>query len=235
MTLPQNGWVKLHRKVLLSPVFEDERVFKVWVYLLLRAAHQEQQIMMPKRLILIKEGQIFTGRLKLAQALKIPPSTIEGILTTLEKAGNIRQQKTTKYRLITIINWKEYQEVDSKATAKRQQGDTYKNTKKIRTNTIHAPQDGADPKVVAEIIDLFKDVNPSYQRLFGMPPQRAAVERLLKAHGKEKLESMIKFLPKSNAAKYAPTITTPVQFEAKLGELIAWSNKQKDVKKPIVV
>jgi len=80
---------------------------------------------------------------------------------------------------------------------------------------------------VSEVINLFKEVNPSYQRLFGMPPQRLAVERLLKTHGKEKLISMVAFLPKSNASRFAPTITTPSQFEAKLGELIAWGQKQK--------
>lgn len=78
------------------------------------------------------------------------------------------------------------------------------------------------------VINLFKEVNPSYSRLFGMPPQREAVERLLKTHGEEKLSSMIAFLPKSNATKFAPTITTPVQFEQRLGELVAWSQKQKE-------
>ena len=91
-----------------------------------------------------------------------------------------------------------------------------------------ASQGDADIPV---IINLFKEVNPSYQRLFGMPPQRAAAERLKKTHGMEKLSSMIAFLPKSNTSRYAPTITTPVQFEQKLGDLIAWGQKQKDIKK----
>lgn len=78
------------------------------------------------------------------------------------------------------------------------------------------------------IIDLFKEVNPSYKRLFGNPPQRAATRRSLETHGFDRLSAMIAFLPKSNASRYAPTITTPIQFEQKLGELIAWSKKQKD-------
>lgn len=81
---------------------------------------------------------------------------------------------------------------------------------------------------VPEVINLFRDVNPSYQQLFGMQPQRKATERLLEQHGKEKLISMISFLPKSNSSRYAPTITTPAQFEANLGRLIAWAQKQKD-------
>ena len=90
-----------------------------------------------------------------------------------------------------------------------------------------ASQSDADIPV---IINLFKEVNPSYQRLFGMPPQRAAAERLKKVHGMEKLTSMIAYLPKSNTSKYAPTITTPVQFEQELGKLIAWAAKEKQGK-----
>lgn len=105
---------------------------------------------------------------------------------------------------------------------------------KVRLGKVIRPA-SQDDAGIPEIIDLFKEVNPSYQRLFGMPPQRNATARLLATHGKDKLTSMIAYLPKSNASKYAPTITTPAQFEAKLGELIAWSQKQKDIKQTKVV
>ena len=104
-------------------------------------------------------------------------------------------------------------------------------THKRKKETIQKKEASPSDARIPLIIDLFKEVNPSYSRLFGMPPQRSAVERLLKIHGEEKLSSMIAFLPRSNATKYAPTITTPVQFEQKLGDLIAWSQKQKDSNK----
>lgn len=84
---------------------------------------------------------------------------------------------------------------------------------------------------ISSIIGLFKEVNPSTDRLFGMPPQRAATDRLLVKFGEEKLSDMVRFLPKSNASRYAPTITTPVQLERDLGKLIAWGEKEKDIKK----
>lgn len=100
-----------------------------------------------------------------------------------------------------------------------------KRNKEIQKKGSDGPQ--ADPDIPI-IIDLFKQVNPSYQRLFGMPPQRSATERLLKQYGVLKLSAMIMYLPKSNSSKFAPTITTPVQFEQKLGELIAWGQKEKN-------
>lgn len=77
------------------------------------------------------------------------------------------------------------------------------------------------------LLDLFKEVNPSYARLFPNKNQRAALERIIKIHGIDKTEKIIKLLPASNRAQYAPTITTPIDLENKLGALAAYWQKQK--------
>lgn len=83
------------------------------------------------------------------------------------------------------------------------------------------------------LIDLFKNVNPSFARIFSNKTQRAAMERLFKQHGTELLTNVINYLPKSNANKYAPTITTPVELERDLGRLLAWAQKQKTEKRKV--
>lgn len=83
-------------------------------------------------------------------------------------------------------------------------------------------------KLVNKVLEGFKEVNPSYSRLYANKNQRKSLERLLKLHGQEKIEAVISYLPKSNANKFAPTITTPSQLEEKLGALLAWAQKQKD-------
>jgi len=96
------------------------------------------------KIILIKEGQLLTGRKQLSEATGIAESTIEDILRVFETEEQIRQQKTTKYRLITIVNWKDYQESDSKPTAARQQADTNKNEKNeknINSAVANAPRE----------------------------------------------------------------------------------------------
>jgi hypothetical protein len=96
-----------------------------------------------------------------------------------------------------------------------------------------APLSGAG-KDINELMDKFKTVNPSYQKLFGRPPQRAALERMLLQHGREKMEWVLNILPKTNSIKYYPTITTPLELEDNLGKLIA--NIRKDqVKSPMLV
>lgn len=91
-----------------------------------------------------------------------------------------------------------------------------------------APLTETEGNIINELLEGFKQVNPSYSRLYGQTPQRQALDRLVLQHGKEKTESMIAYLPKSNASRYAPSITTPVQLEANLGKLIAWAQKEKD-------
>ncbi len=99
--------------------------------------------------------------------------------------------------------------------------------KPLKTPGIIAKE--ADP--INPLIELFKDVNPSYARLYPNKNQRAAMQRLLKQYSPELLGRIIKYLPTSNAAKFAPTITTPMQLETDLGKLIAWGHKQKAAKR----
>ena len=91
--------------------------------------------------------------------------------------------------------------------------------------------DVATPSVanqeIAGIINLFKEINPSFERLFGNKTERGAVSRLLQKFGKEKLESMVKSLPSIIARKYAPRVTTPYQLEKKLGEIKAFIEQEK--------
>ena len=94
-------------------------------------------------------------------------------------------------------------------------------------------------KEINEIIFLFKAVNPMIQRLYGSPPQRKSVERMMKEFGREKLESMIQALPKINGQKYWPKSTTPVQLENNIAVYLAKKSeletKQADSKIKVAI
>lgn len=89
-----------------------------------------------------------------------------------------------------------------------------------------APHSGAG-KEVNELIEIFKGVNPSYERFFGNKTERIATERLLAKYGREKLENIIRALPAIISKPFAPKITTPYILEKRLGELIAFVNQEK--------
>lgn len=78
-----------------------------------------------------------TSRKELSKQAGIPESTVERILTFFENEQQIEQQKTNKFRIITIKNWEEYQhcekshiKTDIKRSANGQPVSTYKNDKK---------------------------------------------------------------------------------------------------------
>ncbi len=82
-------------------------------------------------------------------------------------------------------------------------------------------------KDVAEIIDLFQRVNPSYSRLFSNKTQRAAVDRLLKIYPRPGLDKVVELLEQTNTHRYAPIITTPLQLETNIGKLKAYVQGQR--------
>jgi len=138
-----NGWIKLHRKLLESPLILKPTYFALWVVLLLLANHKPKRFIWNNKDTLIKEGQLLTGRKALSKQIRVPESTIEDILKYLETQHQIRQQKTTKYRIITILKWSEYQDTTANPTTEQQQSDTNKNDKNDKNIYI----DNIPPKI----------------------------------------------------------------------------------------
>jgi len=129
----ENGWIKLHRKLLDNPISKRPKWFSVWIHLLLLANHNEHSFIWNGKRQVIRDGQLLTGRKELAKICGVTHSLLERVLNYLEIEHQIEQQKTTKYRVITILNWSKYQKENSKSDNKRttdgQQTDTYKNDK----------------------------------------------------------------------------------------------------------
>jgi DnaD/phage-associated family protein len=129
------GWIKLHRKLLDNPIIRKPKYFLVWVVLLLSANHEDTKFIFNGVVQVCKRGQFLTGRKKLSQLTGVRESTIEDVLNYLETQHQIQQQKNNKFRLITILNYEDYQTSqqqiqqlsDNKATTKQQPADTNKN------------------------------------------------------------------------------------------------------------
>ena len=121
------GFIQLHRKMIENPLVSKPIWAWLWVVLLLKAGHKETTFIWNEKNITLKPGQFITGRKELSLLTKIPETTIERILKYLENGHQIGQQKTTKYRIITILKWNEYQKRTAKRTTDGQQTDTNNN------------------------------------------------------------------------------------------------------------
>jgi len=126
--------------------YKKPHYLALWVHLLLSANHDESEFMWNGGVLKVKSGQFVTGRKQLSAQSGIPETTVEDILSFLEREQQIRQQKTTKYRLITIVKWGQYQNSDNKATTKRQQADTNKNEKNEKNLLSEANASGTNGK-----------------------------------------------------------------------------------------
>lgn len=132
------GWIKLHRKVLENPlIMKDKDYLAVWIYLLLNATHKEYDVLFEGKRIALKEGQLIMGRKSVSEKLKVDESKVQRILKSFENEHQIEQQTTSRNRLVSIVNWNEYQQneqqieqqVNNNCTTDEQQMNTNKNVK----------------------------------------------------------------------------------------------------------
>lgn len=212
----ENGWVKLHRKFKENSSYKKSQYVHLWVHLLLSANSEKKKFNWNGSEITVNEGQMIVGRKKLAEDTGIPETTIERILATLESGHQIGQQKTNKYRLISILNWKSYQERTTNRTTSGQQADTNKKYKKDKNNTIAEPSSAEIPL----LIKSFESINPACKKLYGNTTQRKACQDLINTYTFERVKAVIeKTLPKTNGLEFFPTISTPLKLYEKWSEL----------------
>jgi len=115
--MKNQGWIKLHRKLIESTIFSSEKGLKIWVWCLLKANHEDNQVFKGRNKINIKAGQFITGRDIAKQELEMAVGTIWFWLDQLEVERLIERHATNKYTVITILNYIEYQKEDSKLNA----------------------------------------------------------------------------------------------------------------------
>ncbi len=140
------GWVKLHRKILNSSVFQNEKLLKTFIWCLMKASHKEYEFLHGRQKVTLKPGQFITGRKRAGEELDMPPSTAWFYLNLLKADSTLDIKSTNKYSLITLTNWAIYQsdndvidsnldsKVDNKRTTNGQQTDTYKNDKNVKND-----------------------------------------------------------------------------------------------------
>lgn len=136
-----NGYVKIHRKLLSNPiVMKDCEHLAVWIYLLLNATHQDRNVLFKGKKIIIGPGQLITGRKSISSELQISESKVQRILNFFESEHQIEQQTSNKNRVITLINWHKYQDnehqteqqLNNNRTTTEQQLNTNNNDKNVR-------------------------------------------------------------------------------------------------------
>lgn len=150
-----------------SAVFDNEKLLKVWIYCLLKAAHTDHDQLVGKQLVHLKPGQFVFGRRVASEELRMKPSTVWDCMKLLEKMQNINIKSNNKFSVVTIEKWGEYQnksesnqqQTDNKPTTNRQQPDTNNNVNNGNNeNNDYSNYLKAAPKGVAGHEERMKNI-----------------------------------------------------------------------------
>ncbi len=135
------GWVKLHRKLLRSPLYKslNSKQRDVMIQCFLLANHEETEWGWGREIYKCLPGQFITSleSLKSYCAKDIQISTIRSTMIKLELHKFLTNKSTKTGRLITIVNWDKYQNDENKSTNKStdiQQTFNIESTNKSTTN-----------------------------------------------------------------------------------------------------
>ncbi|WWS40354.1 DnaD domain-containing protein [Staphylococcus aureus] len=137
------GWIKLHRKLLDSPIFQNEKLFKVFAYCLMKASHKDHTQLVGRRVVELEKGQFVFGRKRASEELRLKESTVRDYIKLLENLGTIVVKSDNKFSVITIVNYDFYQseqgrnqhQNDIKPTSKQHQSNINPTSKQHQTNT----------------------------------------------------------------------------------------------------
>lgn len=134
-------YLKLYYKLLDWQWYTDANVMRLFIHCLLKANRLDKKW----HGIDIKAGSFITSYENLAFETGLTVRQIRTALTKLKTTGELTNKTTSRYSMITINNWNEYQgndkQNDKQMTSKRQTND------KQMTTTIECKNDNNDKNV----------------------------------------------------------------------------------------
>ena len=117
------GYIRLHRQILKWEWWSNPNTFRMFIYLLLKANYCDLKFEGK----VIHRGQLVTSIPKLAQETTLTPRQVRVTLDHLKLTGEVTDTYTSKYRIITVVNYDKYQTDDrqdgSQMTGERQAND----------------------------------------------------------------------------------------------------------------
>lgn len=187
-----SGWIKLHRALSDHWLASNPDSLSVWVHMLMIANHAETKRQINGSVVVVLPGQIITSRRSLSEKTGVQESKVERILKRLESEQQITQRGLSKFRVISIVNWAEYQSseqqseqrVNSRRTADEQQVNTPEevlpggNTQEGKEVKSSCDQQAESPK--ASRIPL-TDIFDAYARCLPALPQLRIIDEARKA------------------------------------------------------
>ncbi|MFZ8173765.1 DnaD domain protein [Staphylococcus aureus] len=140
------GWISIDRSIQNHWLFKEKRTFskfEAWIYLLMEANHSKAKVPIGNQIVTVERGQRLTSILTLSDFFNWSRFKVKTFLDLLESDGMLEVKTTSKYTLITIVNYDFYQseqgrnqhQNDIKPTSKQHQSNINPTSKQHQTNT----------------------------------------------------------------------------------------------------
>lgn len=168
------GWISIDRSIQNHWLFKEKRTFskfEAWIYLLMEANHSKAKVPIGNQIVTVERGQRLTSILTLSDLFNWSRFKVKTFLDLLESDGMLEVKTTSKYTLITIVNYDFYQseqgrnqhQNDIKPTSKQHQSNINPTSKQHQTNTNNNDNKDNNEKNVnnekkkATAFDFFQD------------------------------------------------------------------------------
>ena len=144
-----NTFIKLSRKIQSWRWYQDANTMRVFIHILLNANVYDHDF----ENITVKRGQWVTSQKRIAEQLNLSLKNVRTALDHLKATGEVAVKTTSKYSIITVFNYNQYQKVAHDSAVNRQSAGTQsavnrqqykkgkeyiKNGKKERGSTLSA-------------------------------------------------------------------------------------------------
>jgi hypothetical protein len=164
------GYFKIWRKLREHPIMRDPNALTIFLHFLNYAEWKDgRKTYLGNAQIILKAGQLTTGRRQIAQELNMTEQTVREALKRLFKKYEIATIKTTnKNSLISILNWEKYQyETTSNATSKQPNNNQQTTTSEEYKHITYKKEDSNPKRLTARLPDTeflmtLRD-NPAYK------------------------------------------------------------------------
>lgn len=103
------GWICVHRQLLEWEWFSDHNTFRLFVYFMLKANHQDKKW----KGILIKRGQHLTSLDAISAGSGLTKSQVRTSIKKLKSTHEIAHESNKQHTVITVINYNLYQSGDT--------------------------------------------------------------------------------------------------------------------------
>lgn len=126
--MADGGWIKVYRKIRQSFVWTDANQLKLWLLILMKANHAPSKFLFNGKEVSVTSGELVTGAHALASEMndgvrrdnQVSWRQVWRWVKKFESSGMLTIKSNTKYSVISVSKWCDYQDNDNQVSIKRQ-------------------------------------------------------------------------------------------------------------------